>query len=558
MKFRKIIVLMIVSAAIFALFTSCAGDGGAAPAAPAPQQGAADGPAQAGDGEPEGTVPGTGGLVNAAGFPIVNENITVNIMTMMTPLQVEWNDMMIWEVYEEMTGITVNFESVPSEFVSERRNLIMAAGGDLPDAFMGMGFPAAEVSRFGAQGLLIPLGDLMESLAPAFVYQMNRFPSIRAGLTMPDGNIYSFTYVLGAGAVTQGAYMFFNGEVLDILGMDVPETMEEFREFLRRSIEVNFNGQNNSIGFATSDVRALDRLFGPFFGLYNRGGAHNLVDIDQDGNIRFQPTSQNYKDMLMFLNSLYEEGLLDPEIYMQDNMTNLIAMGEQGRLMSFQFINAAIIGARYGDMMRGMTVPLTYPSMGYTERRWAQSPPFGGHVFVISHTSNYPEALVRWVDYFYTPEGNRMFFMGFEGITWEYDEYGRPQYNDYVLNHPDGIMFEQVLGAYVPWAGGGNPSIADDAYFRGGEMQPITMATAEAFYPYRLPHIWPSFMWPAEVADDMAAISTDITTYLNENRALFITSRRSFDEWDDFVRGFDALRLERFMEIYAQMIPYFE
>ena len=551
MSKKKFIILLFATVLAFVVFAGCDSNGGDTPAPPA--GGGAAGTATADTGD---TV--ANGLVNRTGFPIVNEPITVNIMTMMTPLQIEWNDMMIWEVYEEMTGITVNFESVPQEFVSERRNLIMAAGGELPDAFMGMGFTPAETSRFGTQGMLIPLNDLMDELAPAFRHQMDIFPSIRAGLTMPDGNIYSFTYVLGAGAVTQGAYMFFNGEVLDMLGMDVPETLEDFREFLRRSIEVDFNGQGNSVGFATSDVRALDRLFGPFFGLYNRGGAHQFVDIDQDGNIRFQQTTQNYKDMLMFLNSLYEEGLLDTEIYSQENMTNLIAMGEQGRLMSFQFINAAIIGSTYGDMMRGMTVPLTYPSLGYTERRWAQSPPFGGNPFVISHTSNYPEALVRWVDYFYTPSGNRMFFMGFEGVTWEYDEDGRPQYNDYVLNHPDGIMFEQVLGAYVPWAGGGNPSIAGDDYFRGGEMMPITMATAEAFYPYRLQHIWPSFMWPAQAADDMAAITADLLTYLNENRALFITGRRSFDEWDDFVRGFDALRIDRFLEVYAEMIPNFE
>lgn len=41
-----------------------------------------------------------------------------------------------------------------------------------------------------------------------------------------------------------------------------------------------------------------------------------------------------------------------------------------------------------------------------------------GH-FSITNVNENPEATIRWIDYFWSDEGAKMFFMGLEGETYE-------------------------------------------------------------------------------------------------------------------------------------------
>ena len=73
-----------------------------------------------------------------------------------------------------------------------------------------------------------------------------------------------------------------------------------------------------------------------------------------------------------------------------------------------------------------------------------------------------------------------------EGVTYEEDadSPGGLKLTDYVLSNPDGISFEEVLAEYVPWAGGANPSVATNEYFKGGETWPVCLAAAEGLINY--------------------------------------------------------------------------
>jgi len=67
-------------------------------------------------------------------FPIVNEEIKLDIFAGQAPAtNPDWNDVLIWNEYEEMTNIDVNWEMVPYESREEKRNLALG-GGKLPDA----------------------------------------------------------------------------------------------------------------------------------------------------------------------------------------------------------------------------------------------------------------------------------------------------------------------------------------------------------------------------------------------------------------------------------------
>src|SRR5690625_912003 len=102
-----------------------------------------------------------------SGMPIVKENITLDIFAGQAPATNEdWNDVLIWNEYEKMTNIDVNWEMVPHEGLAERRNLSLS--GDLPDAYHSAVIPATDLYKYGNQGTFIRLNDLIDEHAPNF------------------------------------------------------------------------------------------------------------------------------------------------------------------------------------------------------------------------------------------------------------------------------------------------------------------------------------------------------------------------------------------------------
>src|SRR5699024_2027593 len=100
--------------------------------------------------------------------------------------------------------------------------------------------------------------------------------------------------------------------------------------------------------------------------------------------------------------------------------------------------------------------------------------------FVVTSDNKYQEATVRWMDYFYGEEGAKLFFMGVEGVTYEVNADGDPEYLDEIENNPEGLTFSEALAKYMTWSGGGYPGIVMEDYFKGAEsMEPSVVATEE-------------------------------------------------------------------------------
>src|SRR5699024_2470986 len=102
----------------------------------------------------------------------------------------DWNDVLIFNEYEDMTNIDIDWKMVPTEGLEEQRNLALG-GGQLPDAFHTESIPLNDLKKYGEQGVFIPLNDLIEQYAPNFQKVLEEYPDIRKAITMPDGNIYA-------------------------------------------------------------------------------------------------------------------------------------------------------------------------------------------------------------------------------------------------------------------------------------------------------------------------------------------------------------------------------
>lgn len=479
------------------------------------------------------------------GFPISPEMIDVTGMAWVSPQGGDNTDNYGWDRYREMTNINVQWENVPNDILEERKSTVMTSNS-LPDVFFALGFSNSDLTRYGSQGVFLALDDLIDQYGYNFKKLMEEYPEIRRGITMPDGHIYGMP-TLKMGDNMRIMKMYVNEDWLKNLDLSYPETLDEFTEMLRAFKEQDANGNGDAsdeipLAFRTSH---LIPTMMSLFDLGTRGDiTHTLVDYDEDAKaLRFMPTSPQYKEMLAYLNMLYEEKLLDNEVYSMPSSRDMVAKLTQNIVgvhadyttnagdLQDKFLAMPVFENYYGNKVWNRVLPLV------------ETP----GAFVISAGCKYPGEMMRWIDYFYGEEGQLMSNMGFEGVTFEYDENGEVKYTEELLNNSDGLTLTQVRAQYMNFHTGAG--IRSDEYYKGAETYWTSTEGLKYYIDYIPKEVWPAFNYTYDENEEISALETDIASYVNEKTAAFITGRESLENWDKYVQEFERLDLSRYMEL---------
>jgi putative aldouronate transport system substrate-binding protein len=490
--------------------------------------------------------------LNESGMPIVEKPITLNFFAGKTAQSADdWNDVLVFNTYEDMTNIKINWEMVPSESLNEKKNLRLASG-DLPDAFHTVGMSNEDLMKYGEQGVFISLNELIEDYAPNLNKILEEYPNIKKGLTMPDGNIYSFPTIESPDflSVRMAAKPYINEEWLDKLDMDMPETTEEFYEYLKevKSTDLNGNGKDDEIPYGAPSIDDLLSWIKGSFGISNKGFQNPYFDLDpKEDKMRFYPTSDEYKEMLQYVNKLFKEGLIEQNIFSID-LNQYLANAADGLYGSTNWYSPVdIFGKESGGVFTG--APALEGPHGDKLYIGLRDPLVSRAPFTITNQNEHPAATVRWMDHFYGDEGAKLFFMGVEGETYEETPDGDVEYVDKIRNSPEGLTFEQEASKYLTWPGGGAPGIFKKEYFKGAESSEQELEAAERLKPDTIEEAWPSFTYTKEESGDLASFGSDIEKYVDEMQDKFISGDAAFSEWDNYVKTIEKMGLDKYMEI---------
>jgi len=167
---------------------------------------------------------------NAKGFPIVKQMVTKNFMLNKPPHINDPATMVTFQRYEQMSGVKVNWEVVPSEGFTERVNLVMASN-TMPDAIL-KGTP--DITRTSADGSIIDLTQLIDKYASGVSDLFKRYPAARQASLSADGKIYALGTINTLDPNrTNHRNLWINKVWLDKLGLKPPTTIEEFIDVLR-------------------------------------------------------------------------------------------------------------------------------------------------------------------------------------------------------------------------------------------------------------------------------------------------------------------------------------
>ncbi|MGG4036295.1 extracellular solute-binding protein, partial [Paenibacillus cisolokensis] len=321
---------------------------------------------------------------------IGNEVITIRMAKRSFPdIAPEPKDLWMWKEYEKMSNVKVDWIAIPDATVSEKKNLMMSSG-DYPEAFFGsMGFSSDEVVKYGAQGIFLPLEELIEQHAPNLKALFAEYPEVKKAITAPDGHIYSLPYV-DTSIMDASLRYYINNDWLTNLGLKPPETLDEFTEMLKkfRDEDANGNGDPNDeypMAYPGNIGMFEQQLFGSF-GMGNGGlqGAGQWIYKDTDGQIKLIFTDEKYREVWKYMAMLWEEKLMHPETFTNMEYGNWVAAGAKSQVGVFSWVSPSYIGDK---MVKSYIGVHALEGPGGRVLNWLDNPARGTTSFILNFES---------------------------------------------------------------------------------------------------------------------------------------------------------------------------
>jgi putative aldouronate transport system substrate-binding protein len=384
---------------------------------------------------------------------------------------------------------------------------------------------------------------------------MEKYPSVRVAITAPDGHIYSLPRVCDFQPGLIGRYPLINLAWLERVGLEPAETSEGFLNMLRafRDNDANGNGDpTDEVPYSSHNpvhaFRGISGMFDVDYQVsYDVGSLGRYPMKIENGKLRIQLTDPGMRDALEYYTTMYQEKLLDQEIFIhakKDYFAKLAA-GRVGFTPLFQPKNAGKYAGEYDAM---------YPPSGPGGvRKWNFGNPFltNTNSFSITHVNRYPEATMRWVDYFYGDEGGlQMYLVRPEEFTTR-DADGNYVFKKEVFEAEMG--FTRFMGSHTIYPGGSEPTYANAVNYRPMMVGPMLdyIKKVEDYLPSEV------VVLPIRSQEDQEReleIRSQMDTYILEMWANFATGEVSFDDWDKWVSTLEKMGLRELEAILQRAL----
>lgn len=474
--------------------------------------------------------------------------------------QLDWENMKCWKLLEEATGVHINWVLYANSGEMKEKLGVLLGTNDtenFPDAFFRCSISATQVKQYGPEGMFYDISGLIQEYAPNACAAIGKMDAWSLLSDPTTGAIYSLPCITDSVSGRMLPKLFFNVEMMKNVGVEkMPETLDELYDLLVliRDNDANGNGDaSDEVGIVTNSLDRYINTFSGAFGIHNRGREDMLVDADpaDETKIRFVYTTDEYRQLLTFVNKLYEEKLIDQNI-LTPSTSNMVALGSQNQIFCLAYTNMAAAGIDESKY-EAATVSLTGPG----GNAWnTLNKGVGVGNFVISNTL--PEedviTLLKWCDVLFTEEGARMVYFGEENVDFTIDEDGYPNYTEEILSQVSSDNpYDKVISSITCFASGGIPGYKDDKWNPGSECRGKAMTAALNMQPYTNQTTW-AFNFTIEENDELSALKTDVVTNChNIYRAKFISGELDIEDdavWNQYLEEIQSAGLEDLIYIY--------
>lgn len=397
-----------------------------------------------------------GGLMACSNDPVSMEDedpdaeITLSLFG--ADMHSQWDNMQspVSEVVKEETGVTINAEFDVNG--GDQKISLMAASGDYPDLIM----PKGNASTLVDSGALLDLTDLIDEHAPNLKAIYGDYFD-RLKWSNEDEAIY----ILATPPVDQTYWQPATGfmlqhDVVQELGYPDIRTVDDFEEAIRSYKELypTIDGQPTiGLSLLADDWRILISTTDPAaFATGSTGDGEFYVNPDTyEAQLHYRRSEE--KEYFRWLNHMNDEGLLDPESFVQ-KYDQYLAKISSGRILGlidsdWQVGEAqrALREAGMQERMHGM-YPVTL-NEDFKHPNFQETGYLGGWGIGISVDCENPVRAIKFLDFLASDEGQILQNWGIEGEHYTIEDGKRVISEEEMTERDNNANYQKETGIGV-------------------------------------------------------------------------------------------------------------
>lgn len=455
----------------------------------------------------------------------------------------DWTKSPFHKGLEKATGVKVDWE-FPTEGTDEAQAFnLMTSESQLPDIIQ---YPMdKQADMYIDDGVIQDLTDLLPKKAPNYWKFLQEHPDFDQAVKTDSGKYYMFGFFRENVTAATHLGPMIRQDWLDEQGLQMPKTVDDWENVLKvfnkaYGAKLSFTSGRMAPGFAGA------------FGAYGTFGTAGYVD--ENGKIQLAQVQPEWKEYMTWLNKLYKEGLIDPDVITlgDSDLKTKIANDKVGATVTTAGTMTTYQEDANANKSAAKWVAAPYPTQANGDKTAAiyYDQLVNDYGFSIGGTTDgtkLDEAL-KWLDWGFTEEGSKYWNFGTEGESYEMKD-GQPEFTDKVTKSDKGTI--EALKTYT-----GNVDL-------GLGMQNIKVTEARfsdeankgcaTWYDDNdkalATTIPKQISYTTDESKELATITNTLDTYISENAMKFMTGERSLSEYDQFVKDIKDQGLNRYLEI---------
>jgi putative aldouronate transport system substrate-binding protein len=455
----------------------------------------------------------------------------------------------VFKELEKRTGIDLEFETYPSGDMMSLLRIRIMSNEKLPDIIQTEEDRRGvfEAVKYGINGEFIKLEDLIEQHAPDIINLFDKYPYLHKSHIAPDGHIY---FLRGYREnFVNGPTMIIRNDWLNDLHLKIPETADEWYNTLLAFKNYVPTGSNagNVMPFGGNY-----NFFSSAFGMF--APTDNYYVINDDASITYHALQPEYKDFIIYVKKLYDNGLIDPNLSIgKTDVSTLKMLNLVGSLTGWP-----------GDADNWNT---DLNNLGFKEAEYTPILPpkdKNGKVrmsltntltncYAITKDCSHPKAAIEFLNYIYaSKEGTRLMQFGFEGEQYGINENGEVYFlNKFLESSDESVILKlRKIGAFESFMHIQTAEL-NKARMLGKYAEGIRMFEKALADGHELKQVVSILPAPDDY-QNIYNLETVIQMYIDDNTTKFITGQRSIDEYSQFVKALEEYGIYELIDLYEE------
>lgn len=464
-------------------------------------------------------------------------------------------DWLVLEEIKKRTNADLEFTVVPDADYGNKLKILLGSG-DIPDVISKTGM--GDLGDFAQNGVILSVDDYMDVLPNFKAYLEKLGPDVKKEVDnqrlKQDNKLYCLPGLLEKPSFDSG--MMIRSDLLKKYGMSTPKTTDDLYAFLKKYKEENPKSAPLTWQYGSDGIFYF---MSPYFRVFipqNWGCPDGMYYDWDEQKFVFAADSPKTKAFIGYLAKLHKEGLLDPELYTQNDnqwsqkmingtsvatygwigMDGKLVEGGKGTNPDYAIEWVPALSGIPGKS--GMTEPKNRTRIGY------------GFPASLAKDGK-AEKVLKFIDWVsYSDEGRFLTNFGVEGVTCKKDASGKWVYIDEIMK--DANYGNKTFGLTNNNFGNVCPMFEAGQLFAAPNFAELTKFSIDngMFQP-----VAPAAKFTADESEQVKLLAAPLADHFFKESMKFIFSKRDVEkDWDALMQECKAKGSDKLTEIFNKAI----